>query len=210
MKYVQKFSQNKLSYYIYKLNKGDSIIQNNYYNNHIFIILKGIIYKEIILKHEEILPIGIFNTNHIIETQSQHAQKNQYDKLTALEITYIISFQYKKLYYKIDRTLLQDLLNSYTLTLQRYEAMNYIVSHTYNIDKILQLILFLCREFGYIQNNRILIPLFINKKQISTILKCNMNTLNNTIKIFKPYIRIDKNTRLIVLIDLFFFIASEL
>nr|QCI04414.1 global nitrogen transcriptional regulator [Antithamnion hubbsii] len=185
MTWINYFSNSKIPFYIYKLKRGDSIIQNTSVKNHkCIIILHGIIYKTQIFTNNEILPVAILNKNNIIDINCHLISYKSYYKIIAIEETYIISFSFKNLKYnnKINMKLFHNLINGYKMTLYKYEIMRNILSHKYIKLRVIQLVLFLSIEFGIIERTQIKIPFIITKTDIAIMTGTNTNTINKIIK----------------------------
>ena len=187
MQWINHFSKYKVPFYIYKLNKGDSLIykNNKKYNNSI-IILNGIVYLLKIFTNKEIISLGILNTNNIIP--EIHNEKYYYYTITAIETTFLLSFKWQDIISnkKIKPKLLKNILISYQFTINKYEIMNNIHSHKYIRYRLIQLIIFLSKEFGSFKNNRIIIPFNISQATISIIIGTNRSNVNQIInKLYK-------------------------
>lgn len=184
MKWINAFSSSQIKYYIYKLNKGDSIIYsyNSDYNKSL-IILNGIIYIIKIFTNQEIIPIAILNTNNIIYLNSLHTTKQNYYKLIAFEKTYIISFNINQLKYQSNtyKLLTSNIIKSYELTLKRYELMNTILMQKNIQNRLIQIILFLSLEFGIVYQQKIIIPFTLSQKNLANITGSNKITINRII-----------------------------
>nr|YP_009391942.1 global nitrogen transcriptional regulator [Acrosorium ciliolatum]ARW60086.1 global nitrogen transcriptional regulator [Acrosorium ciliolatum] len=184
MKWINEFSNSQIPYYIYKLNKGDSIIYNcNSDYNKSFIVLRGIIYILKIFTNQEIIPIAILNTNNIINLNPFKINKQNYYKIIALDKTYIISFNINKLKYNdnINKSLILNIIFSYELTLEKYERMNSILIHKHIKYRVIQLILFLCLDFGIINQKQVIIPFKLSQKSLAKITGSNQITINKMI-----------------------------
>lgn len=191
MKYINYFTQSYISYYVYKLDKGDSIIySNHYYNQKNFIILSGLVYFSKVFINKQNISLGILSTNNIIKIPHIYFEKKYYYKILAIKKTYIISFENKYLYqtHVFNKKLLLNILYSYELTLSKYFNMNNILANKYIKYRLLQLIFFMSKEFGIIQKQKIIIPFIISKYEIGIIIGSNKNTINQILKEFKPYI----------------------
>lgn len=182
MTWIHQFSNSHIPYYIYKLNKGDSVIHNNH--NESFIILYGLIYLMKIFTNQEIIPVGILNTNNIINVKSLSVNTQNYYKLIAFETTYLIHFKLKNMKYNkpIYKSLTFNIINSYELTLVKYEMMQNIIMQKYIKYRFIQLILFLALEFGIIHQTKIIIPFKISQQNIANIIGTNKITINKIIK----------------------------
>nr|QCI06569.1 global nitrogen transcriptional regulator [Erythroglossum lusitanicum] len=184
MQWINAFSNSQIKYYIYKLNKGDSIIYNYYetYNKSL-IILSGIIYIIKIFTNREIIPIAILNTNNIICLDNLYTTKQNYYKLTAFEQTYIISFNMNELKYEshICKSLTSNIIKSYDLTLKKYELMNNILMQKNIQNRLIQIILFLSLEFGIVYQQKIIIPFTLSQKNLANITGSNKITINRII-----------------------------
>lgn len=187
MKWINFFSNDNISYYTYKLNTEDSIIIHNsqFTKNQAIIILCGSIYIVKTFVNKETLPLVILKKNNILNFNSLKTKFKYYYKLTALEKTYILSFkipydsQNKK---KISYNLFISMMDSYNKTISQYEKMNEVMSHKYAKNRIIQLILLLCTEFGIVTKKQIQIPFKISQKSLATLSHTQKNNVNKTIK----------------------------
>nr|QCI07368.1 global nitrogen transcriptional regulator [Leiomenia cribrosa] len=183
MQWINHFSQNKIAFYIYKLNKGDSLIyqKNKKYNNS-SIILNGIVFLLKIFTNKEIISLGILTTNNILPDINNEIY--YYYKIIAIETTFLLSFKWSDIVYnkKIKKQLLQNIIISYQLTLNKYEIMNHIYSHKYMQYRLIQLIIFLSKEFGFFKNQQLIIPFKISQITISILIGTNRSNVNKIIK----------------------------
>nr|QCI08793.1 global nitrogen transcriptional regulator [Sphondylothamnion multifidum] len=85
MQYINYFSNLNISYYIYKLNKGDSIIETYKKNKNTFIILSGTVCLTKIFNYTNKLCIAVLNQNHIIDIKEYNDHQNYYYKILAIE-----------------------------------------------------------------------------------------------------------------------------
>nr|QCI04791.1 global nitrogen transcriptional regulator [Bornetia secundiflora] len=211
MQCIHYFSRSHISYYIYKLNKGDTIVYPAYQSpKQLFMILNGLIYLSKVFNHKQYLSLAILGKNNIIDVGSEtHIYHQYYYSLTAIQTTYLISIKDTELKNKINSLLFQHILISYKLTLYKYEQMNKILIHKYSKYRLLQLLLFLFTEFGHITKQTIHMPYIMSKKQISIIIGCNINTVNYILKTYDPYINIKKiNKKFIYIQNIRIFIKS--
>lgn len=179
MKWINHFTVSKIPFYVYKLHKGDSIvyIQNSGKDTSI-IILHGTLYLLKIFTNKEILTLGILNKENIIHPIAE--QQYCYYKLIAIEESFLISFKWKDLISNnnAENNLLMNIIKASQSTLYKYEIMNNILIHKYTKHRVIQLILFLCKEFGLIEKNQIIIPFYISQITISIITGSNRCTIN--------------------------------
>lgn len=192
MKWIHYFSKSKINYYIYKLNKGDSIIYRNLYNKYSsIIILHGLIYVKKVFTNKESLPLALLYNDHIITLKNNYRSKYYYF-LQAFDTTYILSFHDEDLYKNQHENyeLLIHLIKSYKFTINNYEIINNIFNHKYIKHRLIQLILFLSREFGIIHKETILIPIKISQYEIANMLGTNKITINKILKTLSHIISI--------------------
>nr|YP_009298045.1 global nitrogen transcriptional regulator [Plocamium cartilagineum]AOM67983.1 global nitrogen transcriptional regulator [Plocamium cartilagineum] len=186
MKWINNLSALKIPFYIYKLNINDSIIyiRNKHNQNKLNIILHGIIYVIKKFTNKEILTLAILTSNHNININNISLKhENYYYEAIAIQDTYIICFKWTDFISKqnfLHNTFI-NVIKSYQNTLYRYETMNQILKHKYIKNRIIQLILFLCIEFGKINNQGIYIPFKISQITIATLVGSNRVTVNKTI-----------------------------
>nr|QCI04547.1 global nitrogen transcriptional regulator [Apoglossum ruscifolium] len=88
MKWINKFSESQIPYYIYKLNKGDQILYKNTINyNNCMIILNGVLCILKTFNNKKIFTIAILSTNDSINLKYFNINIQYYYKLIALEKT---------------------------------------------------------------------------------------------------------------------------
>nr|YP_009295591.1 global nitrogen transcriptional regulator [Mastocarpus papillatus]AOL58075.1 global nitrogen transcriptional regulator [Mastocarpus papillatus] len=182
MKWINYFTISKIPFYVYKLHKGDSIIYIKRKEKYTSIIVAhGILYLLKIFTNKEILTLGILSKENIVHSLIE--QSNSYYKLIAIEESFLISFKWLDLITNKNSStnLLIDVIKSYQDTLYKYEIMNHILIHKYTEHRIVQLILFLCKEFGLVEQNRIIIPLQISQTTLSIIIGSNRCTISKII-----------------------------
>nr|YP_009397530.1 global nitrogen transcriptional regulator [Dasyclonium flaccidum]ARW66716.1 global nitrogen transcriptional regulator [Dasyclonium flaccidum] len=186
MKWINFFTDYNIPYYVYKLNKEDAIIINNCRKNKdtSIIILYGSIYITKIFKENTIIPLVILNHNSIFHLKKKNIRTKFYYKITALEQSYIISFRLSHINNrrKINRKITLGIINSYQITLNKYEVMNEIINQKYIKNKVVQLILLLCLDFGIINNTKVHIPFKISQKHLATMIGNNTNNINRVIQ----------------------------
>lgn len=186
MKWINNLSALKIPFYIYKLQINDSMIYlNNKHNQYkLNIILHGIIYIIKKFTNKEILTLAILTKNHNIHIHNHNlTDKNYYYEAIAIQDTYIICFKWTDVISKQNflHSTFINVIKSYQNTLYKYEIMNQILKHKYIKNRIIQLILFLCIEFGEINKQGIYIPFKISQITISKLVGSNRVTVNKTI-----------------------------
>nr|YP_009296307.1 global nitrogen transcriptional regulator [Sebdenia flabellata]AOM65242.1 global nitrogen transcriptional regulator [Sebdenia flabellata] len=186
MQWIYNFTTYKIPFYIYKLKKNDCIIYPaNYSKNKSVIILNGILYLLKTFTNGETISLAILNTNNIINIIDNHIEpRHYYYRAIALEETYIISFQWDNIYINnnIKPQIIKNIINSYQKTIYKYEIMNHIITHKEIKNRVIQLILYLCEEFGIIKKKHIFIPFEISQVTLSTITGSNKVTINKIMK----------------------------
>nr|WGH12977.1 Global nitrogen transcriptional regulator [Echinothamnion sp.] len=200
MKWMKFLAHNKIPYYIYKLKQEDFIILNNIKNrnNNIIIILSGCIFVTKVFPNNELLPITILDRNHIFIKDSKELKL--YYKLIALETTYILTFNSSILNNNKISTLLGiSIINAYKKTLEKYEAINNIMGQKNTKNRILQLILNICLQFGKVKNQQILIPFQLSNTNIAILTGTSKNTVNKIMKsIYNKSIIKELNKKVII------------
>nr|YP_010155950.1 global nitrogen transcriptional regulator [Cumathamnion serrulatum]QQY85317.1 global nitrogen transcriptional regulator [Cumathamnion serrulatum] len=180
MKWIKTFSNSQITYYIYKLNKGDKILYkpNRIYSKSI-IVLHGVIYLFKMFQNKDIFPLAILSTNNIINLDYSYDTQHYYT-IIALDRAYLISYSLldikNKIYIK--KQILINIIYGQKSTLKQYELMNQILKHKYTKYRILQLIFLLSLEFGVIHDNKIIIPFSLSQKNLSIITGSNKITIN--------------------------------
>ena len=192
MRWLNYFSSARIPYYIYKINKNDCVVINFLLGvEHAIIILYGAIFLCKIFNNQEAFPVSIFNTNDVLFIKSLQINSQCYYKLISLDTTYILSFSLNDLRNnnKINHKLLFNIINSSKYTVRKYEIINHILINKYIKYRIIQLILFLCLEFGIIQNNKITIPFSVSQKNLAKITRSNTVAVNHIMNfLFKKQI----------------------
>nr|ARW69414.1 global nitrogen transcriptional regulator [Polysiphonia sp.] len=183
MKWIKYLTINKIPYHIYKIKKKDSIILTNVENenNNLLIILCGILYITKVFPNKELLPVAILEKNEIFSQNRKN--KDIYYKLTSLETTYVLSIEEHKV--KMSNSYISkdiNILKSHQKTVYKYELNNEIISQRYTKDRIIQLILIICLQFGKIKNKQLLIPFKLSQKNIAILSGTNKSSVNKTIK----------------------------
>jgi len=211
MTWIHSFSHLKIPFYIYKLNRGDSIIRNPcIQDNRCIIILHGIIHEIQIFTNNEILSIAILKKNNIIDLNYNFISYKSYHKLIAIEETYIISFSYNELKYSNTTNIqfFDNLINGYKMTLYQHKIMRQILAHKYMKSRVIQLILFLSIEFGIIERTQIKVPFIIKKTDIAVMTGTNVNTINKIIKQLHQNKFINYSTKNFIIINNYFIAHS--
>nr|YP_009397113.1 global nitrogen transcriptional regulator [Spyridia filamentosa]ARW66299.1 global nitrogen transcriptional regulator [Spyridia filamentosa] len=209
MQWINNFFDNKIPFYIYQLNQGDAIIYTSKNSNKI-IILSGVIYIMQIFTNQEKLPLAILSNNHIIHLDHKMPKNKYYYEITAIKRTYLISFksEYKYGHKKLLNSLMQPLVESYKMTLNAHIKMQQILIHKYIQYRFLQLIIFLCKEFGYINKEEVIIPFKINQQELGFIIGSNKKNINQIISKFKRYGLIKYSSKKIICISNIFSFTS--
>nr|YP_009244576.1 global nitrogen transcriptional regulator [Agarophyton chilense]AMK96818.1 global nitrogen transcriptional regulator [Agarophyton chilense]ASP44713.1 global nitrogen transcriptional regulator [Agarophyton chilense]UAD84456.1 global nitrogen transcriptional regulator [Agarophyton chilense] len=200
-KWMRLFLESETPFYVYKLKKGDSLIFQ-YSTNYkpVVIVFYGTVYMMKIFTNGESFFLAILTSNSIIDFNITSLGSNYfYYKVIALENTYFIkfiwldsiaNFKYLSNIFK--------LMDVFRYTLRQYENSSCILLHKSIRYRVIQLLLFLCREFGVLNNNYIAIPFELSQKTISYITGSNPITVNKIIndlsnKLLIKYISKKKN-----------------
>nr|YP_009391532.1 global nitrogen transcriptional regulator [Platysiphonia delicata]ARW59676.1 global nitrogen transcriptional regulator [Platysiphonia delicata] len=187
MKWINNFVNANISYYVYKLNKGDCILYTRQVKEKkSIIILHGILCIFKIIDTNKIYPLILltkddytnFNLNGIT-----HEIQVKY-KAVAFETTYIISFSLEKQKYKYKEKTLIKIIQAQEKTLKKYEIFNKILRFKYIKHRLIQFILFLSLEFGFVYKKQVIIPFQIPIKYLSSIIGINEKTMSKLIKIY--------------------------
>lgn len=180
--WLHYFSDSRIQFYIYKLNKGDSInhVLNNIQHKYL-LVLYGSLYTIKIFNNKTTIAINILDKGDII--QAKKPTKYYHHALIAITTTFLLSFiledTTKEKY--INLLLFNKIIQSYNKTLSKYEIMNSILVHKSTRNRIIQLILTLSKQFAVINNKQITIPFYISQATISNIIGSNRNTVNHII-----------------------------
>lgn len=188
MKWLNKLSEAKISFYTYKLNINDCIIYNyepSNSNTRSCIIISGLLYLQKVFLNGEKLCIAILTKDTLLHLDFKNSSKKlYYYQLISLHTSYIISLCNHDLYTKKKQHLniILNMQKGYCKTLIAYEKMIHILAHKYIKYRVIQLLLFLSTEEGNIINNAIIIPFYISQSSISNIVGSNKNTISKVIK----------------------------
>nr|YP_009510729.1 global nitrogen transcriptional regulator [Gracilaria ferox]AXI96402.1 global nitrogen transcriptional regulator [Gracilaria ferox] len=181
-KWEQLFFESEIPFYTYKLNKGDALILNYQAKCKPFtIICYGTVYLMKIFTNSESIFISILTYKSIIDFNFFDSNYIYY-KVVALENTYFMKFfwldyiahcQYLSTSIK--------LLDLFRYTLRQYESSSSILIHKSIKYRVVQLLLLLCKDFGVLNNNYVLIPFELSQKTISYITGSNQTTVNKVV-----------------------------
>nr|YP_009395471.1 global nitrogen transcriptional regulator [Polysiphonia infestans]ARW64451.1 global nitrogen transcriptional regulator [Polysiphonia infestans] len=192
MNWIVFFTTQKISYYVYKLNKGDRIVLKNRYNkdNKITIVLTGIIALAKIFCNKELLPLAILGKNDIIDNNI--ADKTFY-QIIALQTTYIVILNEKNLYqHKIRKVYGNEIIKCYQQTTKKYEETISIVTQRNKTKRVLLFILIMFLRFGNINKHKIIIPFKLTNNYTAIMTGTGIETVNKITK--KVYVH--ENTKI--------------
>nr|YP_009398779.1 global nitrogen transcriptional regulator [Kuetzingia canaliculata]ARW67965.1 global nitrogen transcriptional regulator [Kuetzingia canaliculata] len=184
MKWINFLIGQNIPYYIYKLHKEDTIIVNYYVSqiNKIILIIDGSIYCVKVFPNKELLPIALLKKNNLFRIEQSKTKQQFYYQLKALKKTYIITFNLNDIYKKTSNSFLIDILYSYDDTLKQYEIMNEIMSQKYIKNRIFQIILLLCLQFGKVNQNKIYLTFKISYRELAILSGTNKTTVSRILK----------------------------
>nr|YP_010196241.1 global nitrogen transcriptional regulator [Gracilaria caudata]UAD83638.1 global nitrogen transcriptional regulator [Gracilaria caudata] len=208
-KWMQLFFESEIPFYIYKLYKGDALIFKFYVKcKPLIIVFYGTVYIMKVFTNGESIFLAILTSNSIIDFSSNSFDSNYiYYKVVALENTYFIKFCWLEYitHFKYLSTVVK-LLDLFRYTLQQYENSSCILLHKSTRYRVIQLLLFLCREFGILNNNYIIIPFELSQKTISYITGSNPITVHKIIHylINKLFVKYAVNKRILICYASFF------
>nr|YP_009509365.1 global nitrogen transcriptional regulator [Gracilaria vermiculophylla]AXI97015.1 global nitrogen transcriptional regulator [Gracilaria vermiculophylla]QXU75218.1 global nitrogen transcriptional regulator [Gracilaria vermiculophylla]WDZ67951.1 global nitrogen transcriptional regulator [Gracilaria vermiculophylla] len=180
--WMQLFLESETSFYVYKLQKGDALVfQRPIHDNPVVIVFYGTVYIMKIFTNGESFFLAILNSNSIIDFNFN--SDYTYYKVIALENTYLIKFFWLDFIsnFKYLSTVFR-LIDLFRYTLKQYENSSYILLHKSVKYRVVQLLLFLCREFGVLNKHYIAIPFELSQKTISYITGSNPITVNKIMK----------------------------
>nr|YP_009397733.1 global nitrogen transcriptional regulator [Dipterosiphonia australica]ARW66919.1 global nitrogen transcriptional regulator [Dipterosiphonia australica] len=181
MKWIKFCITNRIPYYIYRLQKEDSIILNNIKPDGFIIILSGIVYITKVFANREVSPIAILNENNIF-IKNQKENKIHYT-MVALQTTYIININHNiHKYQKGNILTCINILNNYKQTYEKYEVINKIVCQKQVKHRILQLIFILSLQYGIIKGQTIFIPFNLSYHNIAILTGTSKNTVVKVMK----------------------------
>nr|WOA02409.1 global nitrogen transcriptional regulator [Gloiopeltis furcata] len=182
MKWLNHFSELKIPFYLYNLNNNDSIVCSSSINRKkSFIVVHGVMYLVKVFANGEMLTLGIFNKGDIISITDPN--KSCYYSIIALRETFILSFTWEDLIYLSTKKKcsLKEIACSLKSALHQYEQMNTILAHKCTRHRIIQLILFLAREYGQISSDKIKIPFYMSQNTIGTVIGSNTSNVSHII-----------------------------
>lgn len=180
MNWIIFFTKNRISYYVYKLNQGDSIILHKRKYSNTFIVLTGIISLVRVFCNREILPLAVLSNNDII---TNHKNKRINCRITALKTTYIIKVMNKK---NVETFYEKRIIEYYEDTINRCEEIINLMNQQNKRRRILVFILLIFLRFGKIKQYSILIPFKLTKNCIAIMTATGINTVSKVVK--KKYI----------------------
>nr|WMP12353.1 Global nitrogen transcriptional regulator [Laurencia verruciformis] len=184
MKWINLLNNCKIPYNIYKLNKNDSTIICNRYNNqnHLTIILHGSIYIIKIFENKKAIPIVILNKNSLFNTTD--ISNRFYYQLIALDKTYILTVKIDNAS-ELSSELMINIIESYKKTLNLYQIIHETMNHKHKKNRVIQMILFFLFEFGIVNQTQIQIPFKVSQKNLAKITGTNKKTVNQIINNIK-------------------------
>nr|QCI05460.1 global nitrogen transcriptional regulator [Crouania attenuata] len=181
MTWIHLLSKSHIPFSVYKMYKGDSLIQpKTIKNTHILVILQGILSMYHVLNKTEVICNSIVYTGHIITSNDSDYTYNY----ISLRTSYIISLPITTtdLNQYIDHKIFNQILYNYNNTLKQNIDINRIFIHKNIKFRLIQIIIILSMKFGIIHNQKIMIPLIIHKIDLANILGGNINTINKILK----------------------------
>ncbi len=176
MNWIIFFTENKISYHVYKLNQGDSIILNNAKNSNTIIILTGIISLAKIFCNHELLPIALLSKNDIF---TNNRDEKKHYLMTALKTTYLIKVVNKK---NVRGHYAKTITEYYKKTLCKYEETINIMNQQNKKRRIVVFILLIFLRFGEVKQYGIFIPFKLTKNCIANMTATGVNTVSKVIK----------------------------
>lgn len=185
MKWIGYLKKAKIPFKLYKLNAQDSIIlEQNYNNGRILIILEGFIYLAKVFSNKEIKCISLLLKHRIIKPQEiEQNNKTYYYKAIAIYSSDILSIHIDQIIYKTPHTnsLLTIINRFYNYTLKDYETTASILTPKSIKARLIQLLLTLSEEFGKINKHSIIIPIYFSHDTLSKILGTNRVTVTRNL-----------------------------
>nr|YP_010198287.1 global nitrogen transcriptional regulator [Gracilaria ornata]UAD86703.1 global nitrogen transcriptional regulator [Gracilaria ornata] len=212
-KWKQLFFESEIPFYIYKLNKGDSLVfkyQTKY--KPLIIVFYGTVYIMKIFTNSESIFLAILTNKSIIDFNFFDSNYIYY-KVVALENTYFIKLfwlDYIAHCHYLSTSI--KFLDLFRYTLRQYESSSYVLMHKSIRYRVVQLLLLLCKDFGVLNNNYVLIPFELSQKTISYITGSNPITVNKVVnflikRLFIKYIV--KNKILICYFSFFSYLRNN-
>lgn len=198
MKLINLLIKSDTLYYLYKLKPGDSIIyqSNKNYNRYYAVISGAVLFKNITSKNKHIT-LGIVNNCNIINFKNC---EHSLFEIEAITLTYVLTYkcQYSNLINKRQRYTLTYYMKNHTKQLEQYKEIIYILSHKFIKNRFIQLIFYLSLEFGIIKNDRLTIPLYINKQQISLMIGSSRTNINKIIRSYRSCIHLSNKKNIYI------------
>ena len=184
-KWVRLLSYHKVPFNYHQLLRGDSILIDFQRKKQIYIIIQGSLKLSKIFTNQEILTLGIFTENDIInELEHIVHNKNYYYIAETLTTTSIISCNYEKIAYWIyqDANICYEIILAYQKYTQKIILMMQVLAHRDKKSRLIHLLLLLCQQFGCKTKLGIVIPIIITQNTLATIIGSNRITITRIIQ----------------------------
>lgn len=179
--WIHLFIESKIPFCAYKLGKGDSIILKKYGEYSLnAIILYGAVYTMKTFTNDESLLLAVLSAENIINSAIDYSDSEYaYIEVIALQQTYFLSFSWTDFICQPSNSsvLSIELVSLFQNTLKQYQVSSCIMAHKYVRNRIIQLLLFICQEFGSINNIYIAIPFEMSYSIIGHIAGANQVTV---------------------------------
>lgn len=181
--WINNFTANKIPFYTYKMIANDCLIYTD--NNQVkktIIILYGIILILKVFTNGESICIAILSKNNLINLDScKKYNKRYYFQAIAIEESWVLSFQSNYIY-KTSPKNINMFFKAYNITMKQQAVMNEILIHRETKFRLIQLIIYLSEEFGYIQKQYITFNFRIYQTTLALIIGSNKFTINKIVK----------------------------
>lgn len=184
-KWVHLLSYHKVPFNHHQLLKGDRILINFQRRKQIYIITHGCLKLSKIFTNQEILTLGIFTENDIINVfEPTTPNENYYYVAETLAKTLIISCNYEKTVHWIyrDTAIYYETILAYQKYIQKITLMTQVLAHRDKTSRLIHLLLLLCQQFGCKTELGILIQIVITQSTLATIIGSNRTTVTRIIQ----------------------------
>ena len=178
-KWVRLLSYHKVPFNYHQLLKGDCILINFQRKKQIYIVVQGCLKLSKMFTNQEILTLGIFTENDIINVFDISHNENYYYIAETLTTASIISCNYKKPAFWIynNTSIYYEIILAYKKHLQKVILMMEVLAHRDKKSRLIHLLLLLCRLFGRKTRLGTLIQIIVTQSTLATIIGSNRITV---------------------------------
>lgn len=204
IEWIHNLAADRIPFYTYRMKVNDCLIYTRHNKiNQTIIILHGILIILKVFTNGEKICIAILSKNNLINlNQLGRWNKKYYYQAIAIEESWIICFKSNYLY-QTSSINIKLYVQAYNATIWQQEIMNQILIHKEIRFRLIQLIIYLSEEFGYIQNQSLTFNFNIQQNTLALIIGSNKVTVNKIIK------NLEKDLILKIYKKKFFYILSK-